>query len=198
MATINKINIGNIVNDGLGDDLRTAFQKVHNHFDQLNASLTVTASNLGTIGANVFKQKTGAHLEFRKLTAGQKITVDETVDNILISSTVPDAFIRIATNQGVVDAANNQFLTIRGGLESSKFDPQNIRVTADVDNVITINTTLPINDIFKILDFGFINSTFENMLQFNTSLSNIDFGTFSSPGNIKVDLGGFRPGTEPI
>jgi hypothetical protein len=198
MATINKINIGNIVNDGLGDDLRTAFQKVNNNFDQLNASLTVTASNLGTIGANVFKQKTGANLEFRKLTAGQKITVDETVDNIIISSTVPDAFIRIATNQGVVDAANNQFLTIRGGLESSKFDPQNIRVTADVDNVITINTTLPINDIFKILDFGFINSTFENMLQFNTSLSNIDFGTVSSPGNIKVDLGGFRPSTEPI
>jgi hypothetical protein len=44
--TVQTINIGNVVNDGLGDDLRTAFQKVNANFINLRDSITVTASNL--------------------------------------------------------------------------------------------------------------------------------------------------------
>lgn len=190
---IQKINIGNIVNDGLGDDLRTAFQKVNGNFEQLSASLTITASNLGTIGADVFKQKIGNNLEFRKISAGQKITVNETVDNLLISSTVPDAFIRITTNQGVIDADNNQFLRVEGGLNPSRYDPENIRVTGSADT-ITIDTTMPINDIFKVLDFGYINISFDNMMQLNTAMTNIDFGTVVTASDIKIDLGNFAGG----
>lgn len=190
---IQKINIGNIVNDGLGDDLRTAFQKVNGNFEQLSASLTITASNLGTIGADVFKQKIGNNLEFRKISAGQKITVNETVDNLLISSTVPDAFIRITTNQGVIDADNNQFLRVEGGLNPSRYDPENIRVTGSADT-IAIDTTMPINDIFKVLDFGYINISFDNMMQLNTAMTNIDFGTVVTASDIKIDLGNFAGG----
>jgi len=188
--SINLINIGNIVNDGLGDDLRTAFQKVNGNFTELQTALTVTASNLGTLGVNVFKQKTGNNLEFRKLNAGEKITLEETVDNIVISSTVPDAFVRITTNQGAIDADNNQFLTIEGGLEPSRYDPRNITVKGS-GSTITIDTVLPINDIFKILDFGYINNNYDNILQLNTAMTNIDFGTFVDPSSIRVDLGQF-------
>jgi hypothetical protein len=45
MATLQKINIGNIVNDGLGDDLRTAFEKVNANFATLNNDLTITTTN---------------------------------------------------------------------------------------------------------------------------------------------------------
>ena len=31
--TIQKVNIGSVVNDGTGDDLRTAFVKANNNFD---------------------------------------------------------------------------------------------------------------------------------------------------------------------
>ena len=48
--TIQTINIGNVVNDGLGDDLRTAFQKVNANFTDLSAQLTITASNVGAVG----------------------------------------------------------------------------------------------------------------------------------------------------
>lgn len=35
------INLGNAVNDGTGDDLRTAFQKTKNNFDELGNLITV-------------------------------------------------------------------------------------------------------------------------------------------------------------
>ena len=54
---IQTINIGNRVNDGLGDDLRTAFEKVNANFTELQASLTVTASNVGTTGLVYSKKK---------------------------------------------------------------------------------------------------------------------------------------------
>jgi hypothetical protein len=189
--TMQKINLGNIVNDGLGDDLRTAFQKVNANFTELQSALTVTASNLGTIGADVFKRKDGNNLEFRKIAGGTKVSVEETVDNIVISSNVPDAFVRITTNQGVIDADNNQFLTLRGGLQPARFDPNNIRVTTNGADVIEIDTVLPVNDILKILDFGFINNTPSNMVQFNTAMTNIDFGTANNPSALRVDLGTF-------
>jgi hypothetical protein len=55
--TIQTINIGNVVNDGLGDDLRTAFQKVNANFTDLSAQLTITATNVGAVGVGVFKEK---------------------------------------------------------------------------------------------------------------------------------------------
>ena len=55
--TIQPINIGNVVNDGLGDDLRTAFEKVNANFADLSTQLTITASNVGAVGVGVFKEK---------------------------------------------------------------------------------------------------------------------------------------------
>jgi hypothetical protein len=138
MATISTINIGNIVNDGLGDDLRTAFQKVNANFATLNNDLTITASNLGTVGESVFKQKNGLNLEFKKLVAGNKITITSSPDSLLIDSTVGNTFQRITTQNGYVDADDDQFITIQG-------DPD-ISVTA-LGDVITINTVLDLNQI---------------------------------------------------
>jgi len=185
MATIQKINIGNIVNDGLGDDLRTAFQKVNANFATLNNDLTITASNLGTVGEPVFKQKSGLNLEFKKLVAGNKITIGSSPDSLLISSTVGNTFQRITTQQGFVDADTSQFVTIQG-------DPD-IRVTAAGD-VITVTTVQDLNQILQVLDFGPIGSAefgavYSSIVQLNTAASNIDFGTFTNPGSINFDLG---------
>ena len=91
--TIQTINIGNVVNDGLGDDLRTAFEKVNANFSDLSAQLTITATNVGTVGIGVFKEKVGADLRFKKLVSGTKMLLNENTDTVTVNNTAPDAFI---------------------------------------------------------------------------------------------------------
>jgi hypothetical protein len=67
---IETIHVGNLVNDGLGDDLRTAFQKVNNNFNYLTGELTVTGQNIGSAGIGIFKQKVNENLQLKKIAAG--------------------------------------------------------------------------------------------------------------------------------
>ena len=74
---IQTINIGTLANDGTGDDLREAFIKVNQNFEDLDlrAPESTTASNLGNVGEGVFHQKAGADLQFKKLVSGANITL---------------------------------------------------------------------------------------------------------------------------
>lgn len=69
--TIQTINLGSYANDGTGDDLRTAFQKVNNNFNYITSEGAVLGgTNLGT-GVALFTQKnpTSLNLEFKSLTS---------------------------------------------------------------------------------------------------------------------------------
>ena len=81
---IQTINIGNYANDGLGDDLRTAFEKVNANFDLLNTTDTTAATNLGT-GTGVFAQKSGTSLQFKSLIGGSNITLSSNGTSITIN-----------------------------------------------------------------------------------------------------------------
>lgn len=177
---IQTINIGNIVNDGLGDDLRTAFQKVNANFTELNSTLTVTGSSLGTLGEEVFKQKNGNNFEFRKLIAGNKITLTSNAETIVVSTTVSNYLKRIITSVGYIDADTSESFTIQG--------TDNINVTAS-GTVITVDTDQDLNKILKVYDFGYIREASDNVVQFNLGAENIDFGTFTNPGSLTMNLG---------
>jgi hypothetical protein len=197
---IQTINIGNLVNDGLGDDLRTAFRKVNENFTELNASLTVTASNIGTIGEGIFKQKTGANLEFKNLIPGTKITLDGGADFIRINSSQPDAFTSITTNFGAITASNTADpatntlgITIQGAplytVPTVGQTGRNIRVTKTANKVIAIDTVLDLNQILLAYDFGPVAGDFEHPIQMSLAAANIDFGTALIPGRLNLDLG---------
>ena len=67
--SIQTIRIGTYPNDGTGDDLRTAFEKVNANFQELNVEINVgSAENLGT-GVGIFKNKNGTTLGFKSLTS---------------------------------------------------------------------------------------------------------------------------------
>jgi hypothetical protein len=187
--TIQLINIGNQVNDGLGDDLRSAFQKVNANFSELSAQLTITAVNLGINGTGVFKDKVGAELQFKKLVSGTKMLLDDTGNTIIFNSTAPDAFIRVDTDSGVVLASSNQNLTFGGtAAPGSTTSRKDIEVTA-FGSTISFKTIIPVTDILTSYDFGAITGTLNNSLQALYSTSNMDFGTITLPGRFDLDCG---------
>jgi hypothetical protein len=179
--TIQSINIGNVVNDGLGDNLRTAFEKVNANFAELNAGITVTARNLGT-GAGVFKEKVGVDLQFKSLVAGTKMFIDELANTIIINNQQPDGFARIDTDLGIVEASNHLNITLEGG--------DNVTVSA-AGSVITVDTNLDLNQIIAGFDFGVLGNNFQFSPQLALAAANVDFGTITNPGTINLDLGVF-------
>lgn len=97
---------------------------------------TNTASNVG-IGEGVFKQKTGANLEFKSLIAGANVTITPSADALTISS----------TDTGEVNTASNLGATGEGvfaqksgvDLQFKKLKPgSNITFSSDTES-ITIN-----------------------------------------------------------
>ena len=66
---VQTINIGNIANDGTGDDIRLAFGKVNDNFEELDLRNpgSLTASNVGDVGEGIFAQKDGTDLQSQKL-----------------------------------------------------------------------------------------------------------------------------------
>jgi hypothetical protein len=187
--TVQTINIGNQVNDGLGDDLRSAFQKVNANFGELDSQLTITATNVGTTGSGVFKQKVGANLEFKKLVSGTKMLLDDTGDTIVVNSTAADAFVRIATDSGNVLASANQNITFSGAAApGSTTSRKDIEVTA-FGSTVSFKTIIPVTDILESYDFGVINGQFNNSMQALYAASNMDFGTILIPGRFDLDCG---------
>ena len=181
---IQTINIGNAVNDGLGDDLRTAFRKVNLNFAELAVQQTVTGTNVGAgTGVGVFKQKVGANLQFKSLVSDGKITLTSGADTITVGTTQKDAFSSIATNNGSVTAnvaTNFDQLTIQGGT--------NVNVTA-TGRTITVDTRQNLSDIFSDADFGQLGAVPGNLLTFLMQATDIDFGTFENPAAFEYDAG---------
>ena len=180
VSGIQTINIGNQVNDGLGDDLRTAFQKVNANFSDLDTQLTITGANIGGVGKGIFKQKTGSTLEFKSLVSGSKIAIDEFTDTIRIRSTAPDAFTQIDTNAGTVTASTYPALTLQGGPD--------IVVTA-FGSAITLNNVIPVTSILTTFDFGYVSGELDYTTQLALAASNIDFGTITLEGELNLDCG---------
>jgi len=85
--TIQRINVGNVINDGSGDDLRTAFVKVNNNFTELDDrhGEQNTASNVGS-GAGLFKEKVITDLRFKSLVEGPGISIASNTNTITISN----------------------------------------------------------------------------------------------------------------
>lgn len=187
---IQTINIGNVVNDGLGDDLRTAFQKVNANFADLSAQLTITAANTGTTGVGVFKEKVGAELKFKKLVAGTKMLLDDATDTVIVNNTAPDAFTRFDTDSGSMLASTHEQITLAGAAApGSTTSRKDIEVTS-FGSTISFKTIIPVTDILTSYDFGTITGDYDNAMQLAYQASNIDFGTITLPGRLSLDCGG--------
>lgn len=187
--TIQKVNIGNIVNDGLGDDLPTAFRKVNDNFSYIEQNYTISGANLaGNRGFRVYRDTVSSQLRFRNLVPGRRMAFEETSDAIIISSTQEDSFIQIATDNGTVVANSTPYLTIKGQsgntvvAEGSTITVKSSALTSvitDYGTVSVVNNTLQIVGSSSVTTRADNNRLLIDTKAF-TSVSTEDGGTIDS------------------
>jgi hypothetical protein len=185
---IQTINIGQIANDGTGDDLRVAFAKINSNFTDVDSrvAIAVDAENLGS-GEGIFYVKDSNTLQFKSLVAGDNINLNATANDITIS--VPDSIRNIQFN---ADTGNLLFdgttaVNIQGG--------QNID-TSFSSSILTIDingTDLVFQDPSPTLN-GVLNAATNdinnvNILTVNTVTANTLITAPNYQGNVYgIDL----------
>ena len=211
--TLQVINLGNVANDGQGDDLRTAFEKVNANFAALVIDAAdTTGTNLGSLGARVFKEATNNDMKFRRLVAGYNMNVIETDNTIEFSMTganniimvsdngsliaVPGGSINIHGGTGITVTANEntKTLTIVGGLINETAPTMSANLNAarhNITNLNNINGTNWDNMIGKLfnMDFGAIPNSINNMLDFIVRFVDVDMGSIAAPATYILDMG---------
>ena len=188
MADLQTINVGNLVNDGLGDDLRTAFQKVNANFADLNDELTLTLSSVGN-GEIVYKEKSNSSLVFKSLRGGTGIQVSTISDTLVVANTRSVPFEKIDTDSGSILSASYQNITLQGTQSpTSETGTKDIEVTASGSSV-RFKTIIPVTEYLTTYDFGPIGPSYANALQLALSASNVDFGTLTYDSEIDLDCG---------
>lgn len=167
---IQTINLGNYANDGTGDDLRTAFEKVNANFTELSGTVNIVNGTNTGIGAGVFAQKNGANLEFKTITS---------VDNsITITSNATTVNLKSTPN---ISEDNNP--TLGGNLN---LNGHNIVGQGDIQTTVFGISVGPLNALVELL----VASN-----QFNIDMGTFyipaGFNEFSAPKGTLLDMGGF-------
>lgn len=191
MPTLQTINLGQYANDGTGDDIRTAFEKVNTNFSTLNLTLGVTnATNVGT-GAQLFKIKSADTLQFKTLTStNNSVVITNTADTV---------------NLAVITELSTDLSPVLGG----NLDLNDKIVTNGDIQTTVFGYSVPItNGILElILAGGIYNLDFGTMLEptgggndgitldfgdltFDDFQNGIDFGTISVPSGTSGTGGG--------
>lgn len=108
------INIGRIANDGTGDDLREAFVKINQNFEEIDLrdDEQTTASNLGAIGQSIFANKVNYDLQFKKIAGGDNIILASDDNKITITA---QQTLTINADTGTSDIVGSTDVTIAGG-----------------------------------------------------------------------------------
>lgn len=213
---LEQINVGNTINDGTGEDLRDAFIKVNQNFQELDI---LSATNLGTSGAEVYAGVTNSVANFRKLVAGTNIALNELDNTIVISGAATDSRFVVTGDTSSLIAGNGINLNIQGAngiVVGADANSNTITITSgitslnqsldasnnDISNVgtLTTNNVIPTNingfDYDAIIgryiegfDFGTFNVNSSSILDWVINEIGVDLGTFTAPSNVLIDLG---------
>lgn len=111
------INIGNIANDNTGDDLREAFLKVNQNFEDIDLrnDEKTTVVNLGSVGEGIFANNVNYELQLKKIAAGDNISLLADEEKIVISvNNIGVTDITISGDTGSLLLDNSAKLTISG------------------------------------------------------------------------------------
>lgn len=161
---LEQINIGNYANDGSGDDLRTAFTKINNNFQELEllGGQNNTISNVGT-GIGIYKEKIGVDLKLKSLTSSSGISLTNSTNEVNISYARNHISIIVSDNGTLVASVPEQPVEIRGGTNIETSLSGNILTIENTYSIATdpnpvLNGNLDLNN-YNIINANFISAT---------------------------------------
>jgi hypothetical protein len=219
--TVEYINTGIIANDGTGDDLREAFTKINDNFEELDLRIVeaTVIENNGSLGEGIYTGIVDGIHGLKRINAGANISLSATENSITVSATdALDQLIAISDN-GTLTVAKGQTMSVRGGeVISTRVDGQQLFIDLDSTGVVARDTapqlagTLNANN-FNILGANTITATTVNayieglvygydVREFGPYLSGFDFGTMRRTYNnalefilatIDLDFGAITP-----
>lgn len=232
------INIGFAANDGTGDDLREAFIKVNNNFEELELRdyEETSAVNLGPAGEGIFANLVNYQLQFKKLVAGNDISLTATDTSITIDANGGLKIVTVNADSGFpIELTEDAVLNVVGGndivtrvvggnlvidydglselagdtspqlsadLDGQGFDLTNIgnidaaQITGSfVGNLTGLVYGVDIRTISQYFtnywDFGAIDATYSNVVDWLIADTNFDFGSMTNPTMRTIDGGSF-------
>lgn len=214
---IQTINVGYLANDGTGDDLREAFIKINQNFDELDLRTeSTTATNVGDTSYTIFKEQTGNDLYFRGLAVdplypgtmalrvsddGNTLYVRSSTATIRFTdgtNTIASSVEQVITFTGTEGAqvtANNSTRTLTIDSQISRETAPTLNANLDANNQSIINIT-NINDIAMTeleqifgFDLGSFGTTKTSLLNWMMSDYDFDLGTIDTPAAVDIDLG---------
>jgi len=184
------INIGNVANDGTGDELRVAFRKINQNLEDFDIRLgdAVEGINLGP-GEGIFAGRDGNDLQYKGLVGGTGVTLLGTADSVEIST--PDAL----TDTPVVTDSGSYILTRGGTLRLEGGTGISTSFDSGTNSIVFDNTSLSevVEDTSPVLG-GNLDANAFNISGANTigalTVSATDFlgGTFR--GSLVGDVDG--------
>lgn len=147
---IDLINIGNIANDGTGDDLREAFSKVNQNFEELDLRIPdeIIASNVGLDTAEgIFLRKVGPELKFKKIKSDEsgRVIVSSDPDHVILD--VIGGELSFETDDGTLileDSISTNSVSIKGYVnpDDNTKSAQVVQLQGDDTIYIKANTRL--------------------------------------------------------
>jgi len=181
---IELINIGNIANDGTGDELRVAFRKINQNFEDLDLRVAdaVLGINTGT-GVGIYRGRNENDLEFKSLVAGNNVELADNPASIEIS--VPDVLTEtpVITDAGSYVLASGGVIRVFGG-------------TAIDTSLDTLDNSIVITNLFDELSKdttpelgGTLNAQSNNITNVNRITAN-EFQGGSFQGNFAGNFTG--------
>lgn len=213
---IQTINVGLLANDGTGDDLREAFIKINENFNELDLrSESTTATNVGS-GFGVFKELVDNELQFRNVAVNpafpDTMVVGISDDGNTLYLHSRQATYRITDGTNTIVSGVEQVLTMTGsGAADVSVDNSTRTITIDsqIENELSPtlgadldadnNSLLNVNEINGIsmdkiaeafgFDFGTISTVKTSIFDFLVDQVDVDFGTIVTPNLAEVDFG---------
>ena len=182
----NLVSVGQVANDGTGDNLREAFLKINGNFLYLGNRLGTDPSgaNVGTTGESVFKEVVDFQYRFRKIDADGNLHV-RLVGDVITLDFRPNSAVNFL----------GQNITNAGSVTATSFTGP---LTGNVTGTVTGNAGSVTNGVYTTGD-----QTISGVKTFNSTITGsvtgnagtVTNGVYTN-GNQTID--GFKTFTQPI